>query len=191
MHNICVLSSSYPQETMPDEDVDLEDDQNIIESIGVEVSIVHSSSAEDISSPTLISPSARIASTTPVSRSPSTSTSKSHSTKGSTRITKTKKKKAEATKRKAGDELLRLLRDRLQMPVEDEHDFFAKAIAFKLRKLNPGQCFYAEKLINDVLYEAGLGELNRLSCVMAIPASMTIAQDGVFVQEEVQASLPT
>lgn len=45
---------------------------------------------------------------------------------------------------------------------EDRHDAFGRSIAFKLRALSSDQQrIYAEKLINDAIFEAELGNLNR------------------------------
>ncbi|XP_062541975.1 uncharacterized protein LOC134209974 [Armigeres subalbatus] len=44
---------------------------------------------------------------------------------------------------------------------EDRHDAFGRSIAFKLRALPDEQRIYAEKLINDAIYEAELGNLKR------------------------------
>ncbi|PNF42420.1 hypothetical protein B7P43_G10954 [Cryptotermes secundus] len=57
--------------------------------------------------------------------------------------------------------------DRLaQVKNEDRFDFFAKNVAAKLRALgNNEQRIYAEKLINDALFEAELGSLSRYSSI--------------------------
>ncbi|KXJ71905.1 hypothetical protein RP20_CCG019416 [Aedes albopictus] len=44
---------------------------------------------------------------------------------------------------------------------EDRHDAFGRSIAFKLRALPDEQRIYAEKLINETLYEAEMGNLKR------------------------------
>lgn len=44
---------------------------------------------------------------------------------------------------------------------EDEFDLLGKLYANKLRKLNLVQKIYAEKIINDTLFEAELCNLNR------------------------------
>lgn len=140
---------------------DVEGYQNL-EFSGMETSLVPSSS-EKINSARLISPS--------------TSRTSSPTSHLSTIGPSTERSSiAKARKRKSEDELLKLVRERLKTPEEDEHDAFAKTVAFKLRKLNPAQCFYAEKLIIDVLYEAGLGELGRMSYVVARPPSVPVAQ---------------
>ena len=59
-------------------------------------------------------------------------------------------------KRKAEEQLLTMVQDHLKALEEDENDVYAKTVAFKMRKLDPIQRFYAEKLMNDVLFEAGL-----------------------------------
>ncbi|PNF41956.1 hypothetical protein B7P43_G14648 [Cryptotermes secundus] len=57
--------------------------------------------------------------------------------------------------------------DRLaQVKNEDKFDLFAKYVAAKLRALgNNEQSIYAEKLINDALFEAELGSLARCSSI--------------------------
>lgn len=46
---------------------------------------------------------------------------------------------------------------------EDEYDAIGKNVASKLRRLNPEQRIFTEKIISDVLYEAQLTTLNRTS----------------------------
>lgn len=43
---------------------------------------------------------------------------------------------------------------------EDENDVLAKRWAMQLRQMNPEQKLFAEKLINDVLYEGLMNKLN-------------------------------
>lgn len=147
-----------------DQSLDLE-----LECNGAEMSTAPPSSRDM----TLSSSSSNITST-PISL-PSSKTLPGHSTiRGSTANTPA----AKSTKEKAGDDLDHNMctHNRVKISVEDEHETFAKTVSFKMRKLNPGQCFYAEKLINDVLFEAGLGELNRMSCIVARPASGPVSQ---------------
>lgn len=47
----------------------------------------------------------------------------------------------------------------------DQHDIFAKNVAEKLRNLEPQMRIISEKLINDVLFEAQMGSLNRRAYV--------------------------
>ncbi|XP_023727317.1 DNA ligase 3 isoform X2 [Cryptotermes secundus] len=65
------------------------------------------------------------------------------------------------------DQILVAVGDRLaQVKNEDRFDFFAKNVAAKLRALgNNEQRIYAEKLINDALFEAELGLLSRYSSI--------------------------
>ncbi|EEZ99902.1 uncharacterized protein LOC655346 [Tribolium castaneum] len=49
----------------------------------------------------------------------------------------------------------------MQRLEEDEFDLLGKIYASKLRKLEKAQRIYAEKIINDALFEAELGNLNR------------------------------
>lgn len=44
---------------------------------------------------------------------------------------------------------------------EDRFDMIGKNVATKLREIPNKQRIFAEKLINDVLFEAELGSLNR------------------------------
>lgn len=50
--------------------------------------------------------------------------------------------------------------------VEDEFDIVGKNVAAKLRQLPPTQRIFAERLINEVLFEAQLGTLTRESGVV-------------------------
>ncbi|PNF42931.1 hypothetical protein B7P43_G11834 [Cryptotermes secundus] len=67
----------------------------------------------------------------------------------------------------ASDQILVAVGDRLaQVKNEDRFDFFAKNVAAKLRALrNNEQRIYAEKLINDALFEAELGSLSSYSSI--------------------------
>ncbi|KAK3712882.1 hypothetical protein RRG08_034022 [Elysia crispata] len=79
-------------------------------------------------------------------------------------------------KRKAEEQLLTMVQDHLKAPEEDENGAYAKTVAFKMRKLDPIQRFYAEKLMNDVLFEAGLEQLSRESYVMTRPSRLHVGQ---------------
>lgn len=46
-------------------------------------------------------------------------------------------------------------------PAEDRYDMIGRNVATKLREIPNKQRIFAEKLINDVLFEAELGSLNR------------------------------
>jgi hypothetical protein len=60
--------------------------------------------------------------------------------------------------------VLSLVNDRLQdLGKEDMFEITGKSVASKLRILTKEQRIIAEKLINDVLYEAQLGSLTRNS----------------------------
>lgn len=74
--------------------------------------------------------------------------------------------KPSKTKRKdetITDELLESVRDYFKRPrpliTEDRCDIFGKNVAMKLRALDAKQMFVAEKLINDLLFEAEMGHL--------------------------------
>ncbi|KAF6209213.1 hypothetical protein GE061_014958 [Apolygus lucorum] len=78
-------------------------------------------------------------------------------------------KASRGTKNKC-DEVLDVIGKRLQQPshVPDKFGNIGAAWACKLRELDPLQAVHAEKLINDVFYEAQLGNLHR-GCSMQIP----------------------
>lgn len=60
--------------------------------------------------------------------------------------------------------MLRIVGDRLAtVRQEDEYDVVGKNVAAKMRSLDPEQKIYAEKIINDALYEAQLKNLSRYS----------------------------
>lgn len=67
-------------------------------------------------------------------------------------------------KRKGGsdstDQLVGLTTDYFKRP-ETEEDILAKGWAMKLKKLAPDQRRFAEKIINDMLFEAEMGTLTR------------------------------
>ncbi|XP_067009730.2 uncharacterized protein [Anabrus simplex] len=48
---------------------------------------------------------------------------------------------------------------------EDRHDIYGRNIAHKLRHLPNDQRIYVEKIINEAIFEAELGNLNRNCCV--------------------------
>lgn len=70
-------------------------------------------------------------------------------------------------KHKTDEEILEKIGDRLEVfnKTEDRYDIAGKNFAAKLRELPNNQRIYAEKLINDVLFEAELSNLNRNSSV--------------------------
>ncbi|KAL4708468.1 hypothetical protein ACJJTC_014350 [Scirpophaga incertulas] len=60
--------------------------------------------------------------------------------------------------------ILRIIGNRLStLREDDEYDIIGKNIAAKLRFLNSLQKIYAEKIINDTLFEAQLNNLSRYS----------------------------
>lgn len=67
-------------------------------------------------------------------------------------------------KRKGGldstDQLVGLATEYFKRP-ETEEDILAKGWAMKLKKLTPDQRRFAEKIINDTLFEAEMGNLTR------------------------------
>lgn len=68
------------------------------------------------------------------------------------------------------DEVLDVIGKRLSEPstIADKFTDIGKAWASKLRDLDSQQAVHAEKIINDVFYEAQLGNLNR-NCSVQIP----------------------
>lgn len=60
---------------------------------------------------------------------------------------------------------------------EDEYDIIGKNIAAKLRKLTPEMTIYAEKVINEALFEAQLNSLTRYSHVTT-PRAVTESSQG-------------
>ncbi|KAG7160612.1 52 kDa repressor of the inhibitor of the protein kinase-like isoform X3 [Homarus americanus] len=63
----------------------------------------------------------------------------------------------------ACDNILSLIGERLQSSRQDEFDIIGKNVNNKLRRLSREQQLFAERLINDVLFEGGLANLNRNS----------------------------
>lgn len=61
------------------------------------------------------------------------------------------------------DEVLDVIQKRFTTPsnVDDKFTLIGKAWACKLRELSQEQAIHAEKLVNDIFYEAQLGTLNR------------------------------
>lgn len=66
------------------------------------------------------------------------------------------------------DTLLEVVSRKLDVK-EDQHDIFAKNVAEKLRHLDPTMRIISEKLINEVLFEAQMGSLNRRAYIYIPP----------------------
>ncbi|KAK7025488.1 hypothetical protein SK128_017607 [Halocaridina rubra] len=80
-------------------------------------------------------------------------------------------KKMEKRKFDETDNLMALVGERLRASrPEDQFDTTGTYFANKLRALSTDQCIFAEKIINDVLYEASLRNLSRKSifCVNSV-----------------------
>lgn len=54
---------------------------------------------------------------------------------------------------------------------EDEHDIFGRYVAIRLRNLPKCQRIYLEKIINDAIFEAELGNLSRSTFINQIGES--------------------
>lgn len=67
------------------------------------------------------------------------------------------------------DTLLEVVSRKLDVVKEDQHDIFAKNVAEKLRHLDPTMRIISEKLINEVLFEAQMGSLNRRAYIYIPP----------------------
>lgn len=63
------------------------------------------------------------------------------------------------------NEVLTSVRDHFKKPPqqEDRYDYYAKTVAAKLRGLGKHQALIAEKMINDILFEAELRNLSQPS----------------------------
>lgn len=104
----------------------------------------------------------------PASNSASTTTTPS--------CTSSRKKKKTGT-----DEVLGLISKKLREDKEDDEcDIVGKNIAAKLRKLSPEMKMYAEKVINDILFEAQLGNLSRYSSVTTPRPFTVLSQTSAF-----------
>lgn len=55
-----------------------------------------------------------------------------------------------------------------EIKADDKYDAFGKNVAHKLRSLPTSQRLFAEKIINDALFEAEMGNLNR-QCFLHLP----------------------
>lgn len=79
------------------------------------------------------------------------------------RLSRSRMQKKQLTTETDPDDLLRMIRSKIenQNDTSDRFDYIAKNWAEKLRNLDLKQKIFAEKLVNDILFEA---ELQRLSC---------------------------
>lgn len=75
---------------------------------------------------------------------------------------KTQSSNLKRKKQNQGDDVLAMVGKRLALTrPEDKFDVIGKTWSQKLREMNGEQVLYAEKLINDILFEGQLGNLNR------------------------------
>lgn len=77
---------------------------------------------------------------------------------------------------------MELVSQKLDSAQEDQHDIFAKNVAEKLRHVNPTMRIISEKLINEVLFEAQMGSLNRFAYI-CIPPSHNQSSNGGSANE--------
>jgi hypothetical protein len=76
------------------------------------------------------------------------------------------------------ESLLALVNEKLSSTRgEDGFDIIGKNVAEKLRNLPPQMKLFAEKVINDCLFEAELGTLNRYSFVCTPQSQMRMQQN--------------
>ncbi|KAL4085192.1 hypothetical protein QTP88_027051 [Uroleucon formosanum] len=79
-----------------------------------------------------------------------------------TTYTPPSKKKYNITDQQKRNELLQFACDKLQN-LSNDNDILAKSWALELNQLEPDQKLFAQKAINDILFEARLKTLNRNS----------------------------
>ena len=74
-------------------------------------------------------------------------------------------------KNKAGrcDEVLDMVAKKLQSSSEGKFSAYAKYIAQGLETLPKEMAMYCQKVINEIIFEAQMGSLNRTSCVITEP----------------------
>jgi len=116
--------------------------------IGTEISVQNNSDFE---------------STAPISHLPRTDD-------GETTQNYSKTKRSQKSQLQECDSILSVIGKRLiesTSKQENKFDLIGKTWAYKLSEINKEQIIYAEKLINDVLYEAELGNLNR-HCTLSV-----------------------
>lgn len=70
------------------------------------------------------------------------------------------------------------LTDMTEAKPEDKHEAFGRNVAHKLRNLPNDQRIYLEKIINDAMFEAELGNLSRDCYLICTPARQT-SNEGV------------
>lgn len=94
-------------------------------------------------------------------------------------VNKIKKKKRSVD---PTDALLTTINEQLQakssLPQRDRFTIFGEQVAIKLRSVSDNQRIMAEKLINDVLFEAELANLNR-NCKLVIGTQELVKKNTV------------
>lgn len=86
------------------------------------------------------------------------------------------------------DDVLMTINEHFKKPreqkIEDKHDVFGKNVAHKLRGLDNLQRIMAEKIINDALFEAEMGNLTHHHKLLPVPVTNTQfpIQHNVFPQ---------
>lgn len=81
-----------------------------------------------------------------------------------------------------------------EIPLEDEFDIVGKNVAAKLRQIPRTQRIFAEKLINEVLFEAQLGTLNRdcklvLNSLNTTHLQETREEQQLYISEDIKPFL--
>jgi hypothetical protein len=81
------------------------------------------------------------------------------------------------------ERVLALVGDRLAATKpEDNFDIVGRNVAAKLREISKDQAIFAERLINEVLFEAQLGTLNRQTQIATYDFAQNIHQNSGWQQ---------
>ncbi|KAL4717009.1 hypothetical protein ACJJTC_001870 [Scirpophaga incertulas] len=71
------------------------------------------------------------------------------------------------------DHTISVIGKRLMESNEDRHDVFGRNVAHKLRNLPNDQRIFLEKIINNAIFEAEMGNLNK-NCCVHVPAQTSL-----------------
>ncbi|XP_031335792.1 uncharacterized protein LOC116165467 [Photinus pyralis] len=99
-----------------------------------------------------------------------------------TPATKQKRRRHDRKAEEQTDEILAVVSERLRAgpKIDDNFSIFGANVAAKLRSLPTETRLYSEKLINDVLFEAEMGNINRTTKIVTSSIQSFASQNNTF-----------